>query len=118
MVCETRIAFRLATGIRAVIRAVGGTKSQITRLVLAEALTLGLLGSVVGVLLGLHSAGSANVIAAKLILRASSVNHRNIRPLRMKISPNFATGSTLRQRVRPRGLLLIVSYSSPVTNRS
>jgi putative ABC transport system permease protein len=51
----------------AVIRAVGGTKSQITRLVLAEALTLGLLGSVIGVVLGLHASGSANVIAAKLI---------------------------------------------------
>jgi putative ABC transport system permease protein len=51
----------------AVIRAVGGTKSQITRLVLAEALTLGLLGSVVGVVLGLHSASSANAIAAELI---------------------------------------------------
>ena len=51
----------------AVIRAVGGTKSQVIRLVLAEALALGLLGSVMGVALGLHSAGSANVIAANLI---------------------------------------------------
>jgi putative ABC transport system permease protein len=50
-----------------VIRAVGGTKSQVIRLVLAEALALGLLGSVMGVALGLHSAGSANVIAASLI---------------------------------------------------
>ncbi|MHC4089002.1 MAG: FtsX-like permease family protein [Planctomycetota bacterium] len=51
----------------AVVRAVGATKSQIVRLVLAEALTLGALGSVVGVALGLHSAISMNALSARLI---------------------------------------------------
>ncbi len=51
----------------AVIRAVGGTKSQIIRLVLAEALALGLLGCVIGVVLGLHAAASVDAIAARLI---------------------------------------------------
>jgi len=46
----------------AVVRAVGATRSQIVRLVLAEALTLGLLGSLVGVVLGFHSAYSMNVV--------------------------------------------------------
>jgi len=51
----------------AVVRAVGATKGQIIRLVLSEALTLGLLGSVVGVLLGLHSAASMNHLTGALI---------------------------------------------------
>jgi len=51
----------------AVVRAVGATKGQIVRLVLSEALTLGLLGSVVGVLLGLHSAASMNHLTGSLI---------------------------------------------------
>ncbi|HUU82525.1 MAG TPA: FtsX-like permease family protein [Phycisphaerae bacterium] len=51
----------------AVIRAVGGTKSQIVRLVLCEALTLGALGSAIGLALGLHSAASVNHISAELI---------------------------------------------------
>lgn len=51
----------------ATVRAVGGTKSQIIRLILAEALTLGLLGSVIGVTLGLHSAYSAGVLSAAVI---------------------------------------------------
>ena len=51
----------------AVVRAVGATKSQIVRLVLAEALTLGALGSVVGVALGLHSAYSMNELSSRLI---------------------------------------------------
>ncbi len=51
----------------AVLRAVGALKSQIIRLVLTEAATLGLLGSVMGVALGLHEAYSVNHIAAGLI---------------------------------------------------
>ncbi len=51
----------------AVLRAVGALKSQIIRMVLAEAVTLGLLGSVMGVVLGLHEAHSVNHIAAGLI---------------------------------------------------
>jgi hypothetical protein len=46
----------------AILRAVGSTKSQITRLVLVEALVLGFLGSTLGVLLGLHSAAAVNVV--------------------------------------------------------
>ena len=51
----------------AVLRAVGALKSQIIRLVLAEAITLALLGSVMGVALGLHEAASINRIAATLV---------------------------------------------------
>ncbi len=51
----------------AVLRAVGAQKSQIVRLVLAEAITLGLLGSVIGVALGFHSAYSDNRVAKTLI---------------------------------------------------
>ena len=51
----------------AVLRAVGATKSQIVRLVLAEALALGTLGSAMGVTLGLHSAASVNTLSAKLL---------------------------------------------------
>lgn len=51
----------------AVLRAIGALKSQIVRLVLAEAITIGLLGSVIGVALGLHEAHSVNKIAAGLI---------------------------------------------------
>jgi len=51
----------------AVLRAVGALKSQIVRLVLAEALTLGVMGSVIGVALGLHSAYSMNTIFEKLV---------------------------------------------------
>jgi hypothetical protein len=51
----------------AVLRAVGATKSQIVRLVLAEAVTLGVLGCVVGVALGVHTALSSNRVAAKVI---------------------------------------------------
>ena len=50
----------------AVMRAVGVTKSQIIRLVLAEAVTLGLLGSVVGLALGLHASRSASLFTANL----------------------------------------------------
>ena len=51
----------------AMLRAVGAQKSQIIRLVFAEAITLGLLGSVIGVLLGFHAAYSDNLVAATLI---------------------------------------------------
>ncbi len=44
----------------AVLRAVGALKSQIVRLVLAEAITLSLIGSVTGVALGVHEAYSRN----------------------------------------------------------
>ncbi|MCP4246956.1 MAG: ABC transporter permease [bacterium] len=50
----------------AVVRAVGATKWQIVRLVLAEALALGLLGSIIGVALGLHSANSGTTLTASL----------------------------------------------------
>jgi ABC-type lipoprotein release transport system permease subunit len=51
----------------AVLRAVGAHRSQIIRLVLAEAITLGLLGSVIGLSLGFHEAYSVNRIATSLI---------------------------------------------------
>ncbi len=51
----------------AVLRAVGALKSQIVRLVLAEAIALGVLGSVMGVALGLHEAYSDNRITAGMI---------------------------------------------------
>ncbi len=51
----------------AILRAVGAVKSQIIRLVLAEALALGLLGSVAGLALGLHEAYSENRVTAALI---------------------------------------------------
>lgn len=61
------VSVHLRTRQIAVLRAVGASKSQIIRLVLAEAITLGLLGSVMGVALGLHEAYSVNHIAAGLI---------------------------------------------------
>lgn len=51
----------------AILRAVGSTKGQIARLVLVEAVVLGLLGSAVGVVLGLHSAHSTNELVMHLI---------------------------------------------------
>ena len=51
----------------AVLRAVGAVKSQIIRLVLAEAISLGLLGSVAGMALGMHQALSDNRITGALI---------------------------------------------------
>ncbi len=50
----------------AVIRAVGGTKSQIVRLILVEAIALGMLGIVAGIALGFHAADSANQVTANL----------------------------------------------------
>ncbi len=51
----------------AVLRAVGATKWQISRLVLAEALVLGLLGGAVGVGLGLHLAYGINQMTLNLV---------------------------------------------------
>lgn len=51
----------------AVFRAVGARKSQIVRLILAEAITLGLLGSVISLALGFHLAYSDNLVAETLI---------------------------------------------------
>lgn len=51
----------------AVLRAVGATKSQIVRLIMAEALTLGVLGCLAGVVLGLHASRSANLVTAKIV---------------------------------------------------
>ncbi|MFH0981500.1 MAG: ABC transporter permease, partial [Planctomycetota bacterium] len=51
----------------AVLRAVGAVKSQILRLVLTEALTLGVMGCVLGILLGMHTADSMNTITEKLV---------------------------------------------------
>jgi putative ABC transport system permease protein len=51
----------------AVLRAVGAVRSQIIRLVLAEAVALGLLGSVIGLALGVHLAMSDNRITGSLL---------------------------------------------------
>jgi putative ABC transport system permease protein len=51
----------------AVLRSVGATQSLIARLVLVEALVLGLLGSLIGVGLGLHAAYSGNILITSLI---------------------------------------------------
>jgi ABC-type antimicrobial peptide transport system permease subunit len=50
----------------AVLRAVGATQWQIMRLVLAEALVLGVLGSAVGVALGIHMAHSIQEVTFKI----------------------------------------------------
>jgi putative ABC transport system permease protein len=51
----------------AVLRAVGAHRSQIIRLILAEAVTIGLLGSVISVALGCHLAYSDNRVGEALI---------------------------------------------------
>jgi len=51
----------------AVLRAIGAQRSQIMRLVLVEALTLGVLGSVLGVAMGVHAAYGENRIIGDLI---------------------------------------------------
>ncbi|UCE59685.1 MAG: ABC transporter permease [Phycisphaerales bacterium] len=51
----------------AVLRAVGALKSQIVRMVLVESVALGLLGSVMGVALGIHEAYSDNRVSGALI---------------------------------------------------
>jgi ABC-type antimicrobial peptide transport system permease subunit len=50
----------------AMLRAVGAVKSQIVRLVLTEAVTLGALGSVMGVALGFHTAYSDQQISSRI----------------------------------------------------
>ncbi|MCB9850935.1 MAG: ABC transporter permease [Phycisphaerales bacterium] len=51
----------------AVLRAVGATKSQIARLVLAEAMVLGVIGCTVGVLLGMHAAHADNTVVGRAL---------------------------------------------------
>ena len=51
----------------AVLRAIGAVRSQVMRLVLSEAITLALIGSALGVALGLHEAWSRNRIVAEMI---------------------------------------------------
>ena len=50
----------------AVLRAVGATKSQILRLVLAEAVALGFVGSIIGLTLGLHQARSEAIVVGAI----------------------------------------------------
>lgn len=50
----------------AMLRAIGMTRGQTLRLVLAEAVTLGLLGSIMGLALGFYSARSANLISSNM----------------------------------------------------
>ncbi len=51
----------------AVLRAVGATRSQIVRLILAESTTLGLLGGIAGIILGFYSARSDNIVGYRLV---------------------------------------------------
>lgn len=51
----------------AILRAVGMLKSQIVRLILAEAITLALIGSILGIALGAHEAYTVNRIVAGLL---------------------------------------------------
>ncbi|MBU0716759.1 MAG: ABC transporter permease, partial [Planctomycetes bacterium] len=48
----------------AILRAVGALRSQIIRLILAEAIALGVLGAITGVAMGLHQAYSDNRVSA------------------------------------------------------
>ncbi len=61
------VSVHLRTRQIAVLRAVGALKSQIVRLVLAEAMTIGLLGSVMGLALGFHEADSVNRIVSGML---------------------------------------------------
>ncbi|HEY3243512.1 MAG TPA: FtsX-like permease family protein [Phycisphaerae bacterium] len=51
----------------AILRAVGTTKWQIVRMVLGEALVLGAIGSLIGVVLGMHSAYNLNELTYRTI---------------------------------------------------
>ncbi|NOX59682.1 MAG: FtsX-like permease family protein [Planctomycetes bacterium] len=51
----------------AILRSVGATQSLIARLVMVEAMVLGMLGSLIGVGLGLHAAYSGNLLVTSLI---------------------------------------------------
>jgi putative ABC transport system permease protein len=51
----------------AILRAIGATKSQVVRLVFAEAVTLGLLGCLIGGILGVHASHSATVITERIV---------------------------------------------------
>ncbi|GJM26557.1 MAG: hypothetical protein DHS20C16_29720 [Phycisphaerae bacterium] len=51
----------------AVLRSVGATQSLIARLVIVEAMVLGLLGSLIGVGLGLHAAFAGNILITSLV---------------------------------------------------
>lgn len=61
------ISVHLRSSSIAVLRAVGAQKSQILRLVLAEAVSIAVLGSVMGLALGLHEAYSVNRITAGIL---------------------------------------------------
>jgi putative ABC transport system permease protein len=50
----------------AVMRAVGATRWQMVRLVMGEAIILGMLGSAMGILLGLHLAANSNYVTEKV----------------------------------------------------
>ena len=50
----------------AILRAVGAVRSQVLRLVLVEAVTLGLIGSAIGVVLGIRMASNVDAIVAEL----------------------------------------------------
>ena len=51
----------------AILRAVGATKGQIARLVLVEAMVLGVLGCAIGVVLGVQSAVATNTLTERLL---------------------------------------------------
>ena len=61
------VSVHLRTRQIAVLRAVGAQKSQIVRIVFVEAMTIGIVGSLLGLALGLHEAYSVNRIATGLI---------------------------------------------------
>jgi len=51
----------------AILRSVGATKSQIARIVIAEAMVLGAIGCIAGVLLGMHLAHGDGIVWTRLI---------------------------------------------------
>lgn len=50
----------------AILRAVGATRGQVLRLVVGEALVLGLVGSVLGIALGTHTAGNITMMIGRM----------------------------------------------------